>query len=214
MNAHALVVLWLFQLMSTWSPPERRADSLLKDAQESKAQAIQRYLEIAQDAVEVAYMEEEPPILTTKDEEKARAWTALLLLSVSYFESGFRRDVDLGVGRFARGDGGRSWCLNQINIGKGKVPDANPVVGSWTGKDLVADRKKCFRTSLRMIRRSFSACSSQPFAYRLSAYAAGSCDKGHDESNARLKFFNQWLRRPPAEKTPLITNPDAARSSP
>jgi len=191
----AIVTFWLYTLLTLWYPPERRSESLLLEARESKEQAQARYLSIAEDAVEVAFMPEEDPVFKLKDEEKGRAWTALLMLSVAYFESGFRRDIDRGIGRLSRGDGGQSWCLMQIHLGEGKVPDADPTVGSWRGRDLVADRKKCFRAGLRMLRRSFTACSGQAFAYRLSSYASGSCDKGHEVSNQRLLFFNRQLKR-------------------
>lgn len=44
--------------------------------------------------------------------------TARMALTVVYHESGFRRDVHLGTGRWARGDQGRSWCLGQLLVGR------------------------------------------------------------------------------------------------
>lgn len=195
MNPHAIVVAWLVHLMMLWAPPEHRSKTYIPDAKETTEQATQRYLQIAQDVVEVAYDPNEAPLLSMKDEEKARAHSALLMLSIALFESGLRRDVDFGLGKQGRGDAGRSWCLMQVHLGEGKVPDSDPVVGSWTGKDLVADRKKCFRAAMRMIRRSFTACSSNPFQLRLAGYASGSCEKGHAESASRLGFWSRQKKR-------------------
>lgn len=195
MNPHAIVVAWLTHLMMLWAPPEHRIKTYIPEAKETTEQATQRYIRIAEDVVAVAYDPAEPPLLTMKDENKARAHSALLMLSIALFESGLRRDVDFGLGKQGRGDAGRSWCLMQVQLGAGKVPDSDPVVGSWTGKDLVEDRKKCFRTAMRMIRRSFTACGSNPFPHRLAAYASGSCDKGHAESSSRLGFWSRQKKR-------------------
>lgn len=195
MNPHAIVVAWLVHLMMLWAPPEHRSKTYIPEAKETTEQATKRYIEIAQAVVDVAYNPEEAPIVTMKDESKARAHSALLMLSIALMESGLRRDVDFGIGKQGRGDGGRSWCLMQIQLGPGKVPDSDPEVGGWTGKDLVADRRKCFRTAMRMIRRSFTACQANPFPHRLAAYASGSCDKGHAESASRLGFWSRQKKR-------------------
>lgn len=195
MNPHAIVVTWLVHLMMLWAPPEHRSKTYIPEAKETKEQATSRYVDIAQAVVDVAYDTREAPILTMKDEQKARAHSALLMMSIALFESGLRRDVDLGIGKQGRGDAGRSWCLMQIQLGDGKVPDSDPEVAGWTGKDLVADRRKCFRTALRMIRRSFTACQKNDFPHRLAAYASGSCDKGHAESSSRLGFWSRQKKR-------------------
>jgi hypothetical protein len=59
----------------------------------------------------------------------------------------------------------------QLNIGAGKTPEG------WTGADLTADRKTCFRAGLHVARESFRMCKGFPTNERLSAYASGQC--GH-----------------------------------
>lgn len=65
----------------------------------------------------------------TYDEGLQRYWTiaqsvastgdaAPAVLTVVFHESGFRRDVHSGVGKWARGDQGRSWCLGQLLVGR------------------------------------------------------------------------------------------------
>lgn len=65
----------------------------------------------------------------TFDEGLERYWTiaqsvaatgdvAPAALTVIYHESGFRRDVHSGVGKWARGDQGRSHCLGQLLWGR------------------------------------------------------------------------------------------------
>lgn len=195
MNPYAPVAFWLYALMEVWNPAKYRNKTFITEAQESQAQAVERYIGIAQAAIDVAFDPKEPPVFVSKNEEKARMHTALLILSVAYLESGMRRDVDFGQGKYSRGDGGRSWCMMQINVGSGTVPDPDPVISTWTGKDLVSDRTKCFRVGLHRIRRSFAACAANPLKYRLAAYASGSCERGHDESAARMLFWSRQLKR-------------------
>lgn len=127
------------------------------EALESAADGEARYKQIAEDLAEV--VESEKPLFGGP---LGRQKTAALMLSIQFFESGFRRDVDLGIGKFGRGDFGRSWCLNQIQTGKmpGTVPIDHPEMSKWTGEDLVKDRKKCFRAGLEILRRSMAMCKS------------------------------------------------------
>lgn len=127
------------------------------EAKESAADGEARYKQIAEDLAEV--IESEKPLFAGP---LGRQKTAALMLSIQFFESGFRRDVDLGLGKFGRGDFGRSWCLNQIQTGKmpGTVPIDHPEMSKWTGEDLVKDRKKCFRAGLEILRRSMAMCKS------------------------------------------------------
>jgi len=122
----------------------------------------------------------------------SRASTTRLILSVAHFESGFQHDVDLGVGKFGRGDFGRSWCLMQIQVGAGTtgqlVATLPTDMREWTGRDLVTDRRKCLRTGLEMMRRSISACSALPASSRLSAYATGACDETDEKGRSRWRF--------------------------
>lgn len=103
---------WTVERMLFWSRPGR---SLHPPAQETFEDGMIRYGAIADAARDVSYDPSEKPIFGGR---YGRARTMALLLAVSLFESGYRKDVDLNVGKLARGDGGRSWCLMQIQLGK------------------------------------------------------------------------------------------------
>lgn len=212
-------ILWVMLFLTTNSPPGR--PSFIPENQETKEDTIARYESIAKDMYEV--IKEEPPLFSGK---YARARTASVLLSVAYFESGFHRNVDFGLGKLARGDNGNSWCLTQQNIGKGRTlawnivkqryarPTDPPeeVEQGWTGEELVTDRKKCFRVALRGIRGSFNACRGYPFAERLRSYASGTCEAGKDASISRMNFAIRWFdtRRPEPDEV-LFALPTAPK---
>jgi hypothetical protein len=166
-----LVTTWLVGAMISWVPPAHDADRV-------------RYESIAQDLVSVVYDSSEQPAFTGPD---GRAKTALLMASIASFESGYRADVDDGR---TTGDHGRSYCLMQIQV-FGRTTEG------WTGHDLVADRKKCFRAALQRIRYSFQWCKSHAIEDRLSGYTTGLCrDREH---LARDRFFRArayWARSP------------------
>jgi hypothetical protein len=182
------------------APPGR--PSFIPENQETKEAATARYESIAKDIYEV--VRDEPPLFGGKN---AKARTAAVLLSVAYFESGFNRNVDFGLGKLARGDNGNSWCLTQQNVGKGKTIAWNPtknryakygdpveeVEQGWTGVELVTDRKKCLRVALRGIRASFRSCQSYPLVERLRSYGSGTCEKGKDASISRMAFAIKWF---------------------
>jgi hypothetical protein len=178
-NATQAVVAWLVSIMLTAAPPAR--GRTYPEAAETREQGEERYREIAQAVVDVAYDPEEAPLFGGK---KARALTALTVLSVAFYESGFRKDVDLGLGRHSRGDAGGSHCLMQRHIGRGKTAEG------WDGADLVADRTKCLRAGLHHIRLSMHACRKLPLADRLSVYTSGRCMA--DEPGARARMQTAW----------------------
>lgn len=202
---------WLVDWMISVSPP---GITYVKDASETPEEGRKRYEEIADDLISVVYDESEPPLFGGP---RGRAMTAAVLAAVAFKESSFRKDVDLNLGPLARGDAGQSWCLAQINLGlpkdgrttlrvvfEGKtyrlIQDKRALVG-WGGEDLVRDRKKCFRTSLRMARMSFGVCKKQDVLHRLANYASGdgACVRGRDSSADRMRAAMRWLarRRPP-----------------
>jgi len=194
MLTKTLVLAWWLTVLSGWSPPDRPHH--LPDAQESVAAAQDRYLSIAQDALSVALDPEEAPLFPGP---RGRVLTAGLLLSVAMTESGFRRDVDLGVGPRARGDGGRSWCLMQVQAGAGRIQVADPLLSTWMGRDLVADRTKCFRAGLHLLRLSMNACSQLALRHRLSAYTSGTCSATERNSMSKMSVFARlWARIPSA----------------
>lgn len=94
-------------------------------AKESVEDGTARRESIAHDVVDVIYTDETLPVLFSGPE--ARAHEVPLVLSIMFHESGFRRDVDLGIGPAARGDGGRSWCMMQIQVGAGRTAPWNKV---------------------------------------------------------------------------------------
>jgi hypothetical protein len=98
--------------MVTWLPPGR---SFIKDAIETPEEGKARYERIADAAIAVAYDPDEKPIFGGK---YGRAKTLALILSIAYFESGYRKDVDLNLGPLARGDKGESWCMMQFRLGR------------------------------------------------------------------------------------------------
>ncbi len=154
------IVAWALSFMLSWAPPGR---SLIKDAIETPEAGTARYAEIARAAASVAFDPESKPLVGGP---RARSQTLAIMLSVAYHESGFRRDVDLGIGALARGSGTDS-CLMQIRVGRGTTEEG------WSHEQLVADRDKCFRVGLRLLRRSIGACRSLPPLDWLSAYARG-----------------------------------------
>lgn len=144
----------------------------------------------------------------------SRSGTLRLMLSVAYFESGFQKDVDYGTGKYGRGDFGRSWCLMQIQVGKGTVgqlvrtmPDD---MRDWTGPDLVSDRKKCFRAGLEMLRRSMAGCPKA----RLSIYATGKCDPDEPKGRQRLRFAWGTVLGRPFPKDGFSSPPPAVPPTP
>jgi hypothetical protein len=65
----------------------------------------------------------------------------------------------------------------QIFLGPGRTHEG------WRGRDLIDDRKLCFRAGLHIMHGSMSDCRKMPFDDRLSAYVTGHC------------FFNMTLSR-------------------
>lgn len=208
---------WVVQRMVSWLPPGR---SFIKDALETPEEGKKRYEEIAQALISVVFDPNEKPIFGG---QYGRSKTLALLLSVAYFESGYRKDVDLGLGPLARGDNGQSWCMMQVMLGRPSHLDSNtrrrvvledkyykiisrptkyengqvqytsdPPQG-WGGLELVRDRKRCFRTGLHLIRKSFDACRTIPLLDRLSVYGAGECIKNMEASRVRVRKAQKWL---------------------
>jgi hypothetical protein len=167
------IVAWALTFMLSWAPPGR---SHIKDAIETPEAGRARYAEIARAATRVAF---DPQVRPLVSGPHARSQTLAIVLSVAYHESGFRRDVDLGIGPLARGSGTDS-CLMQIRVGRGNT------VEGYSDADLVADRDKCFRVGMRLLRHSIGACRSLPPLDWLSAYARGQCVTDEPTSHALL----------------------------
>ncbi len=188
---------WVVSFMTKHAPPGRK--TYYADAQETKEDALARYASIAKDLIEVVYDPDNKPLFGGSN---GRARTVSVMLAVALYESGFGKHVDFGIGKFGRGDAGKSWCLLQINIGSGRVwpggwnlkesrpwkpgDDLKDRVQGASGPEMVQDRRLCFKEALRSMRMSFSACAGRPVKERLNAYASGSCAKGSKESRLRL----------------------------
>jgi len=206
MNALAT---WIFSLIVAMAPPARL--SAAPGALETHQQAKARYAEIAS-AIATAVELEGPMFGGALPKHR----TAGLVAVIWYLESGFRRDIDLGLNRveLARqgyNDHGRSWCMGQINLGKKLVPitdDSGETVGwrwdsassvyGWTGRELVEDRVKCARATIRALRRSVSACRHLAYNKRLAAYMRGKCssEEGQWISEVRMRIFRRKVKLP------------------
>lgn len=199
------VIAWFVGLMSVVSPPDRT--QYVKEAMETVEEAQKRYEDIARDAMEVAFDKNEDPVFSG---DGARVKTMATLLAIASHESAFRRDVDFGLGKLSRGDGGQSYCLNQVRLSTmdssgrtyvrvvltdgGGYRYSGDMNEGWGGEDLVSDRKKCFRTSLAIIRNSFDKCRYLPEQERLRAYASGSCRIGSVASRTRMGLADKWFK--------------------
>lgn len=174
-------ITWLVVLMSSWT---------LKPSQYETHQ--DRFTAIARDALEVSFDPTEEPLFKG---EQGRQKTALLLLSIASLESGYRTRVEDGK---ERGDHGGSVCYMQLNIGdrqlvmteRGARYSYDRSEG-WNAKDILADRKKCFKAGLHMARMSFDTCGN------LSVYTTGRCFQNEKTANERLIRAQQaWKTAP------------------
>lgn len=198
------VIAWILSFMVSTAPPGR--PTFYVEAQETQADALIRYESIANDIVGVVYDKDTKPLFKG---EQGRARTVSVMLSLMLFESGFRKNVDFGLGKHGRGDAGKSWCLLQLNVGRGKTirwntkEDRLPRSGDkpedihpgFTGEELVQDRKKCITAGLRGLRVSFASCPKLSLDQKLRVYGSGSCEKGAKESalrmNAAVRFWDR-----------------------
>lgn len=200
----ATIIAWILSFLTSHAPAGR--PSPYPAARETKEAAEARYESISKDLAEVVFDPNEVPIF---DGDDGRVKTLSVLEGIALFESGgFRKDVDFGLPPHGRGDHGRSVCLMQINVGWGRTPSYNTVQHryafpgdpkseverGWTATELLKDRKKCFRTGLRMARQSFRACARSHLYNRLAVYTSGSCGRGLIESYKRVHTGLMWLR--------------------
>ena len=194
-----LFIAWLISIMSILAPLDKK--HVVPEAMETPEQTQERYEQIAQAIYEGAYDESVPPVFMGK---KARAQTALLVVTVFYTETGLRRDMDLGTSRDrlrpeGLNDYGRSWCMGQLNIGRrvvnGEETSVRTTVEGWTGPELYADRRKCVVATINALRRSKGACQRLPISEQLAVYAAGNCVWTAGKVASRVKmnmFFRLW----------------------
>lgn len=225
LNASEGIQAWAFDQMAVWAPPGRFGNSAYgaayPDSHEEESDAQDRYRAIVRDAMAVAYDPVEPPLFMNRkwvngkmevsDDPIGRAKTLAVMLAIADSESGgYRRDVDLNIGKLARGDGGKSWCIMQIMLSrpdaKGQTSTRIALKGDqyeyvyskdkgYGGEDLIANRRACFRVALHMARESFRACQNLPVEERLSVYAGGNCEDGRPQSRVRVGKAIRWLAK-------------------
>lgn len=200
------VLAWILAFMVSVAPPGRK--TYYTEAQETKEDAQARYQSIAEDLVEVVY---DPNTKVPFKGSNGRSRTVSVILSIMLHESGFMKNVDYGVGKYARGDQGNSWCMMQLNVGKGRTlkwnikhdrrprwgDDPKDIFDGHTGPELVADRKLCIREGLKILRISFSSCGKfgLPLNQRLRVYASGNCREGAEGSAARMNMAIRWFQK-------------------
>jgi hypothetical protein len=148
-----------------------------------------RYSSIERDMIEVVFDENEDPLYPGPT---GRLQTLIDMNAIADHESGYRLDVDLGVGKYARGDHGTSVCLMQVNLDKGFVHVGSEV---WSDKDLLSDRKKCFRAGLARMKESRKKCSYNPGWAQYAAYASGSCKRGWNAAKAIWYRSSTWFNQ-------------------
>lgn len=179
------LITWMVAIMLTIAPHH---PSFIPGAEETEEEMKVRYKSIAEDIVEVTYDQYEVPIYSGP---KGRLQSTTTVLAIAFFESGFRKHVDYNLGKYGRGDKGNSWCIMQLNIGKGKTVDG------WTGEEIIADRTKCIRSAYQYIKKSFGACRSLPQIDGLSAYASGKCYSPSTPSRRRLNLAANLFQKAP-----------------
>jgi hypothetical protein len=177
------LVSYLVVAMLAWVPLHAHAPL------ESRGNVLARYESIARDVASVAFDDRETPLFDGAD---GRTETALLMLAVASYESSFSKRVDDGI---RRGDHGYSYCLMQIHVGSGATREG------WNARQLIEDRKLCFRAALHILQASFTACRSLPVDDRLSAYASGHCFPEARISRSRVGRARAWWEShaPPSE---------------
>lgn len=175
------LIAWMVSVMLLISP--------INPAFESEQEHADRMERIATDIVEVTYDKSEAPIILIGP--NSRRLAAMMVFAVARHESSFYYNMDKNEGKDPRGDNGRSWCLMQLNIGKGKTSEG------WRGSELIDDRQKCLRSGYRSMKQSFGACRRYPQIYGLSAYASGLCTKGRKASKEMVNMgFYYYYQSP------------------
>lgn len=177
---------WLLSIMLAAVPPGH--SRFPDEARESKEAGRARYEAIAT-ALASASLDEDETALFDGDEGRLR--TALLLLTISYHESHWRRHIDLGLGPKRYRGGGLYHCMMQIHVKGEKTPEG------WTAEDLVKSRDKCFRRGLHILQRARGFCADAGPRAFLNHYATGTCDRGRKPVAKRWATFDRWLAEHP-----------------
>lgn len=213
-----LAEAWVKSFIVKNAPPGRKI--WLPGAQETVEEGEVRYADIAKDVVWRAYHPDTVSLF--KSTKSGRSRTLAVWLGIMLHESGFTKNVDKNIGKYARGDQGRSWCMMQLQIGKGRTLKWNfaknrrvrwgdkpeDIFHGYKGDEIIADRRKCLGEGHKMVRISFKACRTKPLEHRLTSYAAGFCnlpedadeekkaryEDGKKKSASRMRTGIRWFR--------------------
>jgi hypothetical protein len=186
---------YLLTAMLAWVPAKAHQARETADATQA------RYASIASDVAIVASDPAEPPLFQGSD---GRVRTALLLLSVAYWESAFRPDVDGGRCKPPECDNGHAFTLWQLHPEDGYIFDGDVYTyarnrsPSWRaehtseifdGQALVRDRKLAAKIALHILRFSIKNSGS------LAIYTG----EGHNGPKARqrMDYAARWLKSHP-----------------
>lgn len=198
--------------------------------QESRDEALRRYLDIARSIEKVAEDATKPT--KVDDVEQAAIWPwaaedmARALATIAFHESGYRRDVQTGIGKSALGDCGywnakgqkvgaeearavqaqylcRSVCLVQVNTG-----GLTGTRYGLTGKDLVGlDRaaiEKCFSAGARAFANARGRCAATKtddwFKKTIASYGTGkACETDEAWVSARVATYERLVKAKDAD---------------
>jgi hypothetical protein len=214
---HEIIVAWILALMNVLSPAHRKHYE--PAAVETDAEADARYEAIARAIVRNSF---DPKVKPAFGGPQGRMQTALLVTMTFNWESGFRKDVDMGLARtrtakHGLNDFGRSWCMGQVNLGRVSKRDPNNpnerienseklTPEGWSGRDLVEDRNKCVISTIRLLRSSLGTCKDLPLEERLAGYISGKCDdkKAIDMSRVRMNAVYNRGKKLPKVKDSVI----------
>jgi hypothetical protein len=157
---------YLIVAMTSWMPVHNHA------ARETPEQTLARYEAIATDIATIALDPSEPSLFQGDD---GRVKTALLLLSVAFWESAFRGDVDAGHCKPHECDNGHAYSLWQLHPEDGFIFDGDVYTFArnrsvaWReehaseivdGPALIRDRKLAAKVALHMLRYSMKNAHS------------------------------------------------------
>jgi len=195
---------WIVSFIRDVAPPGRKI--YYPEGQETEEEANARYESITQDILSVVYSPDAKPLFTGP---YGRSKTVAVILSVMFHESSFMRHVDYGLGKYARGDEGKSVCLMQLYIGGGRTLKWNiahnrPVMWNdppeeisegFTDEEVIQNRRLCIREGLNVLHVSFGGTKGMPIDDRLRIYASGSKDKGALASKNRMRKAMQWYAK-------------------
>ncbi len=186
---------YLLTAMLAWMPAKNQK------ARESPEAASARYETIASDVATVTLDPAEPALFAGGD---GRVKTALVVLSVAFWESAFRVDVDSGQCKPPECDNGHAFTIWQLHPEDGFIFDRDVFTfarnrpAQWRtdhaseimdGPGLLRDRKLAAKVALHMIRYSVKNSGS------LAIYTG---ERGNGpKSQTRMNHAVQWLKAHP-----------------